>query len=311
MKAGKIPLAKSISESFTLVEVLVVIVIFSLLTIVVGRFLVVFFNLKYNAETVQRLRQEGNLALDQIDYLVRNSLTLPDICVGRIPPDKPPDGFLLHRDLKDVVDTCGSNELISPTVITGTTIPIDKAKIYERPLHCEFDPVEDKPNYKSSFEYAYGFCKSKCHVYRELRTNTQGETEGAYFVRNLVALADCSDSSVQCKEITSPNQPAGLYLWRSFEPNVKHNTFGEFKSKAKYSSLTNFRSEPGGSPFRVKDLAFFCFFDYFSNSYVVSTSFEIVYERLALSGRAQRNAAEISEKFHRYSVVRNPYPFEY
>lgn len=304
MKTGKLPLAKSASESFTLVEVLVVIVIFSLLTIVVGRFLVVFFNLKYNAETVQRLRQEGNLALDQIDYLVRNSLTLPDICVGRIPPEKPPDGFSLHEKLfayrKDNSKCDPKNE--KPPKVT---------EIYLEPLRCEFDPVKKNSDCKSSFKYAYDTCSDQCSVYRELRTNTQGETDRAYFVRNLVALADCASGDCQAVSGSDPNEPAGLYLWRYFEPDVKHDTFEEFKKKAKYSSLTNFRSEPGGSPFRVKDLAFFCFFDYFSNSYVVSTSFEIVYERQALSGRAKANAQPISEKFHRYSVVRNPYPFEY
>lgn len=311
MQAFRRRLANSFSRGFTLVEVLVVIVIFSLLAVVVGRFLVVFFNLKYHAETVQRLRQEGNAALDQIDYLVRSSLTLPDICVGRIPPKNPPSGFSLHQNLQAI-----------KVKSDGSTIECDpksekelKSAIYKNPIHCEFDPGEptNLQAYDSSFKEALPFCQEQCNVYQQLRTNTQGETDRAYFVRNLVALADCSsDGSGKCA--AASNKESSLYLWRSFSADAKHNEFTGFigdTSKVKYSSLTNFRSEPGGSPFKVSNLAFYCFFDYFSNSYVVSTSFEISYERQALSGRAQKTAQPISEKFHRYSVVRNPYPFEY
>lgn len=305
MQAFRRRLANSFSRGFTLVEVLVVIVIFSLLAVVVGRFLVVFFNLKYHAETVQRLRQEGNAALDQIDYLVRSSLTLPDICVGRIPPKNPPSGFSLHEGLQAFYDDSTKCSEVNSKI----------GIIYKNPIHCEFDPGEptNLQAYDSSFKEALPFCRGQCSVYQQLRTNTQGETDKTYFVRNLVALADCSsDGSGKCA--AASDNESSLYLWRSFNADAKHNEFGKFigdTSRVKYSSLTNFRSEPGGSPFKVSNLAFYCFFDYFSNSYVVSTSFEISYERQALSGRAQKTAQPISEKFHRYSVVRNPYPFEY
>lgn len=308
MQAFRRRLANSFSRGFTLVEVLVVIVIFSLLAVVVGRFLVVFFNLKYHAETVQRLRQEGNAALDQIDYLVRSSLTLPDICVGRIPPKNPPGSFSLHQNLKAIKVKSDGSSTIECDPKSEKEL---KSAIYKNPIHCEFDPTISS-KYNSSFKVSSSICQDQCSVYQQLRTNTQGETDGAYFVRNLVALADCSsDPTGKC--VAASDQESSLYLWRSFNADAKHNKFDDFigNTNVKYSSLTNFRSEPGGSPFKVSNLAFYCFFDYFSNSYVVSTSFEISYERQALSGRAQKTAQPISEKFYRYSVVRNPYPFEY
>ena len=59
-------------SAFTLIEILIVAVIFSILSLAVGRFLITFLNLKLSAETIQRIRQEGNYALDQIDYLLRS-----------------------------------------------------------------------------------------------------------------------------------------------------------------------------------------------------------------------------------------------
>ena len=189
MQAFRRRLANSFSRGFTLVEVLVVIVIFSLLAVVVGRFLVVFFNLKYHAETVQRLRQEGNAALDQIDYLVRSSLTLPDICVGRIPPKNPPGSFSLHEGLQAFYDDgnkCNTKEISKIGII------------YKNPIHCEFDPTISS-KYNSSFKASSSICQGQCSVYQQLRTNTQGETDKTYFVRNLVALADCSsDPTGKC-----------------------------------------------------------------------------------------------------------------
>lgn len=66
--------------AFSLIELLVSIAIFGILSILIAQFLVSFMNMKFNAETRQRIRQEGNYALDRIDFLIRNSITLPDIC---------------------------------------------------------------------------------------------------------------------------------------------------------------------------------------------------------------------------------------
>ena len=84
---------KSIAQSksaFTLIELLVSVAIFGILSLLIAQFLVNFMNMKFNTETRQRIRQEGNYALDRIEFLVRNSVTLPELCVypkeGRLVP---------------------------------------------------------------------------------------------------------------------------------------------------------------------------------------------------------------------------------
>lgn len=67
-------------SAFTLIELLVSVAIFGILSLLIAQFLVNFMNMKFNTETRQRIRQEGNYALDRIEFLVRNSITLPDIC---------------------------------------------------------------------------------------------------------------------------------------------------------------------------------------------------------------------------------------
>jgi len=64
-------------DGFTLIELLVSIAVFGLLTVTLAQFLSSFLVLKFNAETRLRMRQEGNYALDRIEFLVRNSVTKP------------------------------------------------------------------------------------------------------------------------------------------------------------------------------------------------------------------------------------------
>lgn len=294
-------------SAFTLIEILIVAVIFSILSLAVGRFLITFLNLKLSAETIQRIRQEGNYALDQIDYLLRSSLTLPDICVGRIPPKNPPSSFSLHQNLQAI------------KVESDSTIKCDpksekelKSAIYKNPIHCELDPTIKTSPYSSHHSKIYSICQGSCSVYDQLRTNTQG-LDKVYFVRNLVALAT-KDASDKYQPPSSPDEVSSLYLFRSLEADRRHGDFiSDFANSPQVQKipLTNWRTGVGGEPFSVKNLRFYCFFDYFANSYVVHTSFDITYQRQSLSGRLLDSSKRINERFERLSVVRNPYPFEY
>lgn len=69
-------------EAFTLVELLVVLGVFGLIMFALLQFLTNFLNMKFNSEARQRIRTEGNYVVDQIDYLIRNGTTVPDICQG-------------------------------------------------------------------------------------------------------------------------------------------------------------------------------------------------------------------------------------
>lgn len=301
-------------SAFTLIEILIVAVIFSILSLAVGRFLITFLNLKLSAETIQRIRQEGNYALDQIDYLLRSGLTMPDVCVGRIRPANPPSGFDLHHNLQAVKDN--PNNTIPVPCVGEPKDPDPTSVITKEPIHCELDPTPQPGfSYSSYHSKIYDTCQAKCHVYDQLRTNTQG-LDQVYFVRNLVALADCSDSSggSGCRQPSSPDEASSLYLFRSLEADRRHDDFSGFtahSSKVQKIPLTNWRTGVGGEPFSVKNLRFYCFFDYFANSYVVHTSFDITYQRQSLSGRLLDSSKQINERFERLSVVRNPYPFEY
>lgn len=66
--------------AFTLIELLVAVAVMGVLTSGLISFLGNFLNMKFNAEAHQRMREEGTYALDRIEYLVRNGITLPDIC---------------------------------------------------------------------------------------------------------------------------------------------------------------------------------------------------------------------------------------
>lgn len=67
-------------SAFTLIEILVVLGIFSLVMVSLLQFLTSFLNMKFSTEARQRIRNEGNDAADQIDFLVRNSVTIPNVC---------------------------------------------------------------------------------------------------------------------------------------------------------------------------------------------------------------------------------------
>ena len=67
-------------NAFTLIEILVVLGIFSLVMTALLQFLTGFLNMKFSTEARQRIRNEGNSAADQIDFLVRNSVTIPNVC---------------------------------------------------------------------------------------------------------------------------------------------------------------------------------------------------------------------------------------
>ncbi|MBQ6436394.1 type II secretion system protein [bacterium] len=68
-------------SAFTLIELLVAVAIFGILSVTLAQFLTSFLLMKFNAETRLRMRQEGNYALDRIEFLVRNGVTQPQ-CVG-------------------------------------------------------------------------------------------------------------------------------------------------------------------------------------------------------------------------------------
>lgn len=303
-------------SAFTLIEILIVAVIFSILSLAVGRFLITFLNLKLSAETIQRIRQEGNYALDQIDYLLRSGLTMPDVCVGRIRPANSSSGFNLHHHAHAVTDNPDPNNIIPAPCVGEPKDPNSLSVIAEKPIHCELNPTQSSSSYSSYHSDIYDKCQEKCHVYDQLRTNTQGLDE-VYFVRNLVALADCDGSggSSGCRQPSSSDEVSSLYLFRSLEVNRRHDNFSDFvtnSSQVQKIPLTNWRTGVGGEPFSVNNLRFYCFFDYFANSYVVHTSFDITYQRQSLSGRLQQvGTKRINERFERLSVVRNPYPFEY
>ncbi|MBQ6449381.1 type II secretion system protein [bacterium] len=72
---------KASKRAFTLVELLVTVAVMGLLSVGLLGFLGNFLDLKIRAEAKLRIREEGNYALDRIEYLVRNSITLPDICM--------------------------------------------------------------------------------------------------------------------------------------------------------------------------------------------------------------------------------------
>lgn len=302
-------------SAFTLIEILIVAVIFSILSLAVGRFLITFLNLKLSAETIQRIRQEGNYALDQIDYLLRSGLTMPDVCVGRIRPANPPSGFSLHANLHVVTDNPDPNNIMPAPCVGEPKDPDPFSVIAEKPIHCELDPTQSSPSYSSHHSKIYDTCQENCYVYDQLRTNTQGLDDKVYFVRNLVALAACDGSSGSsgCRQPSSSDEVSSLYLFRSLDADRRHGDFNNFAISPQVQNipLTNWRTGVGGEPFSVNNLRFYCFFDYFANSYVVHTSFDITYQRQSLSGRLLDSSKQINERFERLSVVRNPYPFEY
>jgi len=74
------PAALPRQKAFTLVELLVAVAVMGVLGASVIGFLGNFLQLKFRTEARLRMREEGEYALDRIEYLVRNGITLPDIC---------------------------------------------------------------------------------------------------------------------------------------------------------------------------------------------------------------------------------------
>lgn len=80
---------KSKLTGFSLIELLVVLAIFSLVMVALLQFFTNFLNLKFNAEARQKMQSEGNYLMDRIDFLIRNSITIPNICdAGKIGTDQ-------------------------------------------------------------------------------------------------------------------------------------------------------------------------------------------------------------------------------
>jgi prepilin-type N-terminal cleavage/methylation domain-containing protein len=97
-------------KCFTLVELMVAVAIFGILTVAIAQFLSSFLVMKFNAETLQRMRQEGNAALDQIDYFIRNGLTVPDICTDENENPLNLDTRLCNPDaVADYATNCNPN----------------------------------------------------------------------------------------------------------------------------------------------------------------------------------------------------------
>ncbi len=85
-------------EAFTLVELLVVLGIFSVLMAALLQFLTNFLNLQYSAEARTRIRNEGNVAIDQIEFLVRNGVTIPNVCREKAEAESSGDTPGCHRE---------------------------------------------------------------------------------------------------------------------------------------------------------------------------------------------------------------------
>ena len=68
--------------SFTLIEMLVVLGIFSLVMTGILEFLTSFLNMRFNAQARQTISTQGNYAIDKIDLILRNGITVPNICMA-------------------------------------------------------------------------------------------------------------------------------------------------------------------------------------------------------------------------------------
>ena len=117
--------AASKQDAFTLIELLVCIAIFGILVVALGQFLSSFLLMKFSAETRIRMRQEGNYALDRIDFLVRNSVTLPKLCDGLSAGNSKANGT--DKDGNTVGDG-------PPAVLKTNTAPTTQFTKYDRSL---------------------------------------------------------------------------------------------------------------------------------------------------------------------------------
>ncbi|MBQ6438051.1 type II secretion system protein [bacterium] len=69
-------------SAFTLIEMLVALAIFGLVAGGMARLMLNFVMLRANTDARVRIRQQGNNALDRVEYVVRNGVTLPNVCEG-------------------------------------------------------------------------------------------------------------------------------------------------------------------------------------------------------------------------------------
>ena len=69
-------------SAFTLIEMLVALAIFGLMAGGMARLMLSFVMLRANTDARVRIRQQGNNALDRVEYVVRNGVTLPNVCEG-------------------------------------------------------------------------------------------------------------------------------------------------------------------------------------------------------------------------------------
>jgi prepilin-type N-terminal cleavage/methylation domain-containing protein len=116
---------KKRQSAFTLIEILVVLAIFSLVMISLLQFLTSFLNMKFSTEARQRIRNEGNGAADKIDFLVRNSVTIPNVCrdnsTGLITAANPSEKcFLNGTDCHEII--VNVNEMTN-----GQTVMVKKS----------------------------------------------------------------------------------------------------------------------------------------------------------------------------------------
>jgi type II secretory pathway pseudopilin PulG len=364
--------------AFTLVEMIVAVACFGMVTVAIGQFLSNFLIIRFNAEALGRIRSEGNDALDHIDNLVRNGITLPDVCIGSIKPNgsdvsginfDPADiatgipggnSDAIYGDpffYNDDYDNDGSPDDDAITsVISGRIDPDmttnrlclfappetdtelfgfnfdEKASVIEANssrypfcvpsasgsyYECNPASAEDvmpdlypqdgtgkesidltTPNL--NFDEIKKNCAKQEKVYGVLRTNTQEPTAGIYFMRTQIQLNQV---------VTNNGEKSSIMLYRNRHQDARHARDG-FYSISGFSPIQLTNALYGGtfnSPFEVKNLTFFCYFDYFTNGYLVGTEFTVTYERPALTG----NTTPIVERFRRLTAVRNPAPFEY
>jgi prepilin-type N-terminal cleavage/methylation domain-containing protein len=250
----KTPLA-SAHGAFTLIELMVAVAIFGMLSVLLGQFFVNFTKLKFNAETVQRIRQEGNYVLDRIDYLLRNSLTLPDVCVGS------------NRD------------------VAGTTRG-----------ESGFDPADGGGG--NPF-----LAQTDRH---ELRANISGMSTGQ-FQRALVKIENADDDLA-----VAAGGPLVIYLpppTTSTATLVRHGASGFIDDDYKIYLTSEVGAVGTATKFLVRDLIFDCQHNHFTGGYVVTTSFNITYNRSTLSQYLAEDW--LREDFERKTAIRVTAPFEY
>lgn len=70
-------------QGFTLIELMTAIAILAIILVGLLAMLSSFLKVRNNDQTEQGLKTEGNYVLDRVEFLVRNGVTMPDICCDR------------------------------------------------------------------------------------------------------------------------------------------------------------------------------------------------------------------------------------